>query len=153
MRSLKGMLVMIVGQGLVGTVTEECAGPEGKPVVLVENIDTNSQAFRQTVLREDVRQVDFVEVDPWRGLAFKDTIHGYVGVATSRHTYLSGCDRVTLERLKEDGSIESSTFDRPQLVLADPDGLQDEAPTPAADDPGGPGGLPARSGSASQPRE
>lgn len=49
----------------------------------------------------------------------KDTITGFVGIAVARHSYLNGCNRVTIQPVvKKDGSLlEAQTFDEPQLEL------------------------------------
>lgn len=49
------------------------------------------------------------------GRKYRDQITGFEGVATSLHTYLYGCRRVTLSGLVE-GKPEDFTFDEPGLV-------------------------------------
>jgi hypothetical protein len=48
------------------------------------------------------------------GERYEDTITGFAGIAVSRHEYLYGCTRVTLQKL-HDGSVRSETFDAPAL--------------------------------------
>jgi len=47
----------------------------------------------------------------------RDTVTGFEGVAISRHSYLNGCSRVTLQPVvdKKGKLPEYSTFDEPQL--------------------------------------
>ena len=50
----------------------------------------------------------------------KDTVSGFVGVAVSRHSYLNGCDRVSVQPAANNktGKLEGSqTFDEPQLKV------------------------------------
>lgn len=49
------------------------------------------------------------------GKTYKDTIHGFEGVATSRTEFLHGCDRVRLERMDDKGEIKVEVFDVLQL--------------------------------------
>lgn len=50
------------------------------------------------------------------GDEYRDTITGFVGVATSRHEYIHGCTRVTLTAPGKDGAVPvSDTFDAPAL--------------------------------------
>jgi len=44
---------------------------------------------------------------------------GFKGIATSRTSYLSGCDRVTITpKVKKDGTLgESCNFDEPELEV------------------------------------
>jgi len=49
----------------------------------------------------------------------KDPVTGFTGIAISRHFYLNGCDRITVQPkigkdMKNPGSI---TFDEPQLQI------------------------------------
>lgn len=48
------------------------------------------------------------------GKKYRDTIHGFEGVATCQQIHLTGCDRVYLEIMK-DGEIKGSWFDITQL--------------------------------------
>ena len=49
----------------------------------------------------------------------KDTVSGFKGVAVSRHSYLNGCDRITVQPLidKKGKHPDSVTFDEPQLII------------------------------------
>ena len=49
----------------------------------------------------------------------KDKISGFTGVIVSRHEYLNGCARMTLQpKIDKDGKLpETETFDEPQLEL------------------------------------
>jgi hypothetical protein len=51
------------------------------------------------------------------GDVVKDKISGFKGVAVSRHSYLNGCDRISVQPLvdKKGKISESVTFDEPQL--------------------------------------
>ena len=70
------------------------------------------------------------------GKTYKDTIHGIEGVATARSEYLTGCNRVCLEFVKE-GEIKTWWFDEPQLVLVK--GVKPKAKKPEKpEDRGGP---------------
>ena len=52
------------------------------------------------------------------GKKYKDSISGYVGIATARTVYLYGCIRILLEskKLKEDGTPQEVWFDEQRLV-------------------------------------
>ena len=67
------------------------------------------------------------------GNRYRDTIHGFEGVAISQTTYIAGCDRVCLEFMK-DGEIKASYFDITQL-----EGVKI---TPKQNKPGGPRPVP-----------
>lgn len=50
----------------------------------------------------------------------KDIVTGFVGIATARHSYLNGCDRLTIQpsyKVKEGIQPDSQTFDEPQLKI------------------------------------
>ena len=49
----------------------------------------------------------------------KDTVSGFEGIAVARHTYLQGCDRVSLQPpIDKDGKhLDPHTFDEPQLEI------------------------------------
>ena len=49
----------------------------------------------------------------------KDSITGYKGIAICRHTYLQGCDRITLATkvTKDNPDPMDCSFDEPQLIL------------------------------------
>jgi hypothetical protein len=51
---------------------------------------------------------------------YRDATSGFEGVAISRHEYLHGCTRVTLQHLK-DGDMKEYTFDAPALETVDTD--------------------------------
>jgi len=67
----------------------------------------------------------------------KDTITGFKGIAISRHSYLQGCDRISVQPPidKEKKLPELQTFDEPQLEVVKPKKVKRKAPK---DDPGGP---------------
>ena len=49
----------------------------------------------------------------------KDTVTGFKGIAVSRHSYLNGCDRISVQPIinKEGNHPDSVTFDEPQLSV------------------------------------
>jgi len=49
----------------------------------------------------------------------KHTITGVKGIATARTTYISGCDRITInQKVNKDGTLpEGMQFDEPELVI------------------------------------
>ena len=49
----------------------------------------------------------------------KDTITGYNGIAVCKHTYLQGCDRITVQPKvsKTDPVPAEASFDEPQLIV------------------------------------
>lgn len=49
----------------------------------------------------------------------KDSASGLEGIAITRHTYLNGCDRITIQPKVTDPSmyINSQTFDESQLII------------------------------------
>jgi hypothetical protein len=51
------------------------------------------------------------------GSRYRDRVSGFVGVAVSCHSYLNGCNRITLQpSVDKDGKLpECQTFDEPQL--------------------------------------
>jgi hypothetical protein len=53
------------------------------------------------------------------GDTIKDTITGFAGVCTSRHEYLNGCVRLTLQprEIKDGKPVDCQTFDIEQLAL------------------------------------
>ena len=67
----------------------------------------------------------------------KDTITGYRGIAIARHTYLQGCDRISIQPpIDKEGKMpESLTFDEPQLEVVKAAKIKRTAPKK---DPGGP---------------
>jgi len=50
------------------------------------------------------------------GQRYKDPISGWEGIATSFHSYVYGCRRVTVSGVDENGKPDEFTFDEPQLV-------------------------------------
>ena len=52
------------------------------------------------------------------GSKYRDKIHGIEGIAMARTEYLTGCNRVALEFVK-DGEIKPWWFDEPQLELVE----------------------------------
>jgi len=49
----------------------------------------------------------------------KDTVSGFEGVAVSRHIYLHGCERISVQPPvdKKGACPEAQTFDEPQLKV------------------------------------
>lgn len=49
----------------------------------------------------------------------KDKVTGFLGIAVARHTYLQGCNRISVQpSVDKDGkNQESCTFDEPQLIV------------------------------------
>jgi len=49
----------------------------------------------------------------------RDNVSGFKGIAVSRHIYLNGCNRISVQPLVDKKGIhpESITFDEPQLVV------------------------------------
>jgi len=49
----------------------------------------------------------------------KDSVSGFKGIAVSRHAYLNGCDRISIQPAvnKKGEILESQTFDEPQLKV------------------------------------
>ncbi len=49
----------------------------------------------------------------------KDKVTGFSGIAVARHTYLQGCNRISVQPpVDKDGkNLESCTFDEPQLIV------------------------------------
>ena len=49
----------------------------------------------------------------------RDMVSGFKGIAVSRHSYLQGCDRITVQpSIDKDGKLpESASFDEPQLEV------------------------------------
>jgi hypothetical protein len=52
----------------------------------------------------------------------QDTITGFKGIAIARHTYLQGCDRISVQPKvnKEGKNQDSVAFDEPQLKVIKP---------------------------------
>ena len=51
------------------------------------------------------------------GNKYKDVVSGFIGIAVSRHSYINGCERITLQpEIDKDGKLpQTETFDSPQL--------------------------------------
>lgn len=49
------------------------------------------------------------------GKKYRDVQTGYEGTATAIYFFQHACERVALERMKNDGEILSETFDSPRL--------------------------------------
>lgn len=51
------------------------------------------------------------------GTEVVDIVSGFCGIAVARHSYLNGCDRITVQpKTNKDGKLpEEKTFDEPQL--------------------------------------
>jgi len=49
----------------------------------------------------------------------RDSVSGFNGIAVSKHSYLQGCDRISVQPkiIKEGKLPESQTFDEPQLIV------------------------------------
>jgi len=49
----------------------------------------------------------------------KDSVSGFKGIAVSKHSYLQGCDRISVQPpIDKNGKHpESVTFDEPQLII------------------------------------
>jgi len=67
----------------------------------------------------------------------KDTITGLKGIAIARHTYLQGCDRISVQQpVNKSGEVpEAMTFDEPQLKIVTFAKIKRTAPKK---NPGGP---------------
>jgi hypothetical protein len=65
-----------------------------------------------------------------------DKVSGFKGVVVARHTFLSGCDRYTIQpRINDkDEMTEAHTFDEPQLVVL----KKKKVKTDKNEKPGGP---------------
>lgn len=74
------------------------------------------------------------------GDTIKDTITGFAGVCISRHEYLNGCVRLTLQpaKLTDGKPVEAQTFDVEQLTLVK------SAPVKVVKPHGGPRNEPKR---------
>lgn len=80
------------------------------------------------------------------GSIVKDRITGFTGVATGRHQYLTGCNKidVTPQALDKDGQpVKAAWFDEQMIDVVAPPiaGLVDEVIA----GPGGPSDMPRRS--------
>ena len=49
----------------------------------------------------------------------KDTVSGFIGIATAKHSYLQGCDRISVQpSIDKEGKLpEVQAFDEPQLEV------------------------------------
>ena len=67
----------------------------------------------------------------------QDSISGFKGIATARHFYLQGCDRITITpQVDDDGKMkDEASFDEPQLKVITPEKIRRQA---IRNDPGGP---------------
>lgn len=67
----------------------------------------------------------------------KDLVTGLKGIAIARHTYLQGCDRISVQPQvgKNQSFQELQTFDEPQLVVIKVGKVKRKA---VEKDPGGP---------------
>ena len=51
----------------------------------------------------------------------KDIVTGFKGIAVCRHSYLNGCDRITVQPKAIKGDLpDEKSFDEPQLVTTRP---------------------------------
>lgn len=66
----------------------------------------------------------------------KDTISGFSGIAVCRHTYLQGCDRISVQpKINKDGELKDSlAFDEPQLEVIKPKKVERKAPENQGED-------------------
>lgn len=83
------------------------------------------------------KQVDEGSSHVTLGKTYREEIHGIEGVAVSKHIYITGCDRVTIEWLVG-GDIKSASFDATQLSE-----VQTGTPIKTERKRGGPGFVPA----------
>ena len=53
------------------------------------------------------------------GSEVRDSVSGFLGVATAKHQYINGCTRITVQpKVDKDGKLpETQTFDEPQLEV------------------------------------
>ena len=67
----------------------------------------------------------------------KDKVSGFKGIATARHSYLDGCDRITIQPPidKEKKHQDCHTFDEPQLTVVKKAKVKRQA---TLSNPGGP---------------
>ena len=67
----------------------------------------------------------------------QDMVTGFSGIAISKHIYLQGCTRVTIQPpIDEEGKLPKvETFDEPQLIVLNVQKVKKQA---AYKDPGGP---------------
>lgn len=49
----------------------------------------------------------------------EDKVTGFKGIAIARHTYLEGCDRISIQpKIKKDGElIDAASFDEPTVKI------------------------------------
>lgn len=68
----------------------------------------------------------------------KDTVTGFEGVAVARHSYLFGCNRISVQPpVNGEGKVpDTSTFDEPQLEVLATQVIS--IPESISLDPGGP---------------
>ncbi len=66
------------------------------------------------------------------GAKVRDKITGYTGIAVSRHTYLSGCDRISVQApVDSDGNLpDSQAFDEPMLEFVEAPKQHGQKPGP-----------------------
>ena len=69
----------------------------------------------------------------------KDLVSGFKGVAVAKHSYLQGCDRISVQPPvdKEGMLLDSQSFDEPQLIVVKK-GKVTAAKKSANKPPGGP---------------
>ncbi len=72
------------------------------------------------------------------GQQYQDPVSGWQGTATSFHSYVYGCRRVTVSGVDKDGKPDEYTFDEPQLVWIGQGHFADTAPL---EQTGGPRGT------------
>lgn len=78
------------------------------------------------------------------GQTVKDVITGYEGVVVSRHEYLHGCTRLTVQtrEMKDGKPIDEEVFDEQRVQILDIPNVLDIAPRTNA--PGGDRPVPGR---------
>lgn len=52
----------------------------------------------------------------------KDIVSSFIGIATARHTFLQGCNRISVQpSIDKEGKLpEVQAFDEPQLIVLKP---------------------------------
>lgn len=75
------------------------------------------------------------------GKRYRDKIHGLTGVAAVLSAYLTGCDRVGLEYLNNDGEVKTHYIDVSRVELIEED-RNEQKKLNKDDDNGGPGDAP-----------
>jgi len=93
------------------------------------------------ITKEEFQQkLDELSKENWKvnlGDEVKDSVSGFKGIAVAKHTYLQGCDRVSVQpSIDKEGKLpEAQTFDEPQLETIKQAKVKRQA---SSIDPGGP---------------